>query len=397
MQVDSIPIIDLFAGPGGLGEGFSRNPHGVQQKKFKIALSIEKDPHAHKTLTTRAFFRQFPEGKAPDDYYSYLEREIDREELFKRHPEEALVAMEEAQNRTLGVDADISKLIGGKIKGHEKWVLIGGPPCQAYSLAGRSRMLGLVKRNGESERSFQKRKNTVQKKFELDHRHTLYREYLKIIADHCPPVFVMENVKGILSAKHGGELIFPKIIADLKDPNKAVSKKLRGPQYRILSLVRKSDDLVGDSFQPRDYLIKAEDYSVPQARHRVILLGVREDLPSTDLCVLKPENGPSVFSVIRDLPKLTPGLSKGAGERSYEALSAILEEPWWPSFMNDPSFFNVAKRMKQLLQTLKPTDNRGSEFYKSKQKNTDHWYGDSKLTGVPNHQTRSHIRADLWL
>lgn len=54
-----IPIIDLFAGPGGLGEGFSRYPMGSKKKAFRIAVSIEKDPYAHKTLTLRDFFREF--------------------------------------------------------------------------------------------------------------------------------------------------------------------------------------------------------------------------------------------------------------------------------------------------------------------------------------------------
>ncbi|MDB4543726.1 DNA cytosine methyltransferase [Akkermansiaceae bacterium] len=396
MSLAPIPIIDLFAGPGGLGEGFSRNPLGSRQKDFKIALSIEKDPYAHKTLTTRAFYRQFPEGEVPDDYYSYLQGEIDREELFKRYPEEGLVAKEEAQQRTLGEDPEISKLIGQKIKGHDKWVLIGGPPCQAYSLAGRSRMLGLVRGEEESERSFQDRKKAVQKKFESDHRHTLYREYLKIIADHSPPVFVMENVKGILSAKLNGKLIFPQIIDDLSNPCKLIKRGSRGPRYRILSLVKKSEDLFGRDLQPRDYLIKSEEYSVPQARHRVILLGVREDLSSSELDLLSPQVGPSVSSVIQNLPKLTPGVSKGSGEGAYKALSAILEEPWWPDFKENPLFANVAAKMEKVLQNAENREDRGGEFYKYTQKNSNHWYADSKLVGVPNHQTRSHIRADLW-
>ena len=84
-----IPIIDLFAGPGGLGEGFSRYPLGTKEKVFRIAVSIEKDPYAHKTLVLRAFFRQFPEDEAPEAYYQYLRGEISRDELFASFPEEA--------------------------------------------------------------------------------------------------------------------------------------------------------------------------------------------------------------------------------------------------------------------------------------------------------------------
>lgn len=80
-----IPVIDLFAGPGGLAEGFSAFPAGIE-KAFGISLSIEKDPYAHSTLELRAFYRQFSGDKIPDDYYAYLRREITRTELFNAYP-----------------------------------------------------------------------------------------------------------------------------------------------------------------------------------------------------------------------------------------------------------------------------------------------------------------------
>jgi DNA (cytosine-5)-methyltransferase 1 len=78
-----IPVIDLFAGPGGVGEGFSAGRTNV----FKIALSIEKDRTARETLRLRSFFRQFP-TRAPDDYYQYLRGTLSIEELYLRHPDE---------------------------------------------------------------------------------------------------------------------------------------------------------------------------------------------------------------------------------------------------------------------------------------------------------------------
>src|SRR5258707_13086727 len=90
-----IPVIDLFAGPGGLGEGFSALRRG-REPVFKIKLSIEKDHIAHKTLELRAFFRQFPKGEAPKEYYSYLFRTISREDLFAKFPEQAKSASHEA-------------------------------------------------------------------------------------------------------------------------------------------------------------------------------------------------------------------------------------------------------------------------------------------------------------
>ena len=62
------PVIDLFAGPGGLSEGFSRFQNERGAKVFSVRLSVEKDPHAHRTLELRSFFRQFPDGEAPDEY-----------------------------------------------------------------------------------------------------------------------------------------------------------------------------------------------------------------------------------------------------------------------------------------------------------------------------------------
>ncbi|MFX7506969.1 DNA cytosine methyltransferase, partial [Acinetobacter baumannii] len=77
----------------------------------------------------------------------------------------------------------------------DPWVLIGGPPCQAYSLVGRARNRGVTGSKAEE-----------------DPRHFLYKHYLKILRKYAPAAFVMENVKGILSSKVGGELMFPRIL-----------------------------------------------------------------------------------------------------------------------------------------------------------------------------------------
>lgn len=391
-----IPIIDLFAGPGGLGEGFSRFPQGDKNKAFRIAVSIEKDPYAHKTLTLRAFYRQFPEGEVPEEYYDYLRGGITRDELFESYHKEANSAHDEAQMRTLGEDPEISEIIGKKIKGHKKWVLIGGPPCQAYSLAGRSRMLGLVQKEGESDRAFSKRKAENTEKFEGDHRHTLYKEYLKIIADHCPPIFVMENVKGILSAKLNGELIFPQILEDLGNPQNALGKRTGGPRYRIHSLVKPREGLFGDVLAPKDYLIRAENYGIPQARHRVILLGIREDVDDSELKVLEENAGPSVNSVIGRLPKLAPGLSRGRQGNAYDELQAITKHPHWKSFRKNMEFVDVADEMDGQIAKARKRPHQGSLFETTKTSGGDSWYTDSRLGGVPNHETRSHIPQDLW-
>src|SRR5207253_7068043 len=89
-----IPIIDVFAGPGGLGEGFSRLRDAAGNHPFHIALSIEKEAFAHRTLLLRSFYRQF-DDEIPDDYYRRLRGEITIEELFACRPVEHAAAAQE--------------------------------------------------------------------------------------------------------------------------------------------------------------------------------------------------------------------------------------------------------------------------------------------------------------
>src|SRR5207247_1950589 len=136
------------------------------------------------------------------------------------------------------VDQRIKTALGNRAR----WVLIGGPPCQAYSLAGRSRI------RGESI-----------EKYERDHRHFLYRQYLRILAEHAPPVFVMENVKGLLSATVRGQSMFDRILADLATPGEAIGKTARQKRlrYHLVSLVNPTGDLLGE-FQPEDFVVRTE-------------------------------------------------------------------------------------------------------------------------------------------
>ncbi len=140
-------VIDLFAGPGGLGEGISSCTNSDGYHPFKIGVSVEKEPSAHRTLTTRSFFRKIaaiPEARR--DYYEYLHGNLSRKQLFEKHKQFSNEALNETleQPRALGED---NKLIHSRIKKLIKnhkgpRVVIGGPPCQAYSLAGRSRNAG---------------------------------------------------------------------------------------------------------------------------------------------------------------------------------------------------------------------------------------------------------------
>jgi DNA (cytosine-5)-methyltransferase 1 len=151
---------------------------------------------------------------------------------------------------TLGDDCnlDLDALIKERLNNTDNWVLIGGPPCQAYSLVGKAR-----------------NKGNREYKAEDDPRHFLYKEYLRIIKKFRPAVFVMENVKGILSSRIDGDLIFHHILDDLEQAG-----------YRIHSLVKtRQPDSRPD---PHDFVICSEQYGIPQKRHRVIVLGVSDDI-----------------------------------------------------------------------------------------------------------------------
>lgn len=194
-----VPVIDLFAGPGGLSEGFERYRSGAR-KSFRCVLSIEKEKWAHQTLLLRAFYRQFK--NPPKAYYAHLRGELALQELYKRQPKQHEAATAEAIKLTLGrwSRQRTDRLVRKVLRGHRKrWILIGGPPCQAYSLVGRAR-----------------RRKEDRTEFEKDGRHFLYKEYLRILTEFKPPIFVMENVKGLLSSSAKGIEIFEKMLKDFE-------------------------------------------------------------------------------------------------------------------------------------------------------------------------------------
>jgi len=387
---DKIPIIDLFAGPGGLGEGFS-SELSDNTRPFRIALSVEKDAHAHKTLSLRAFYRYFlHEGNSlPSDYYRHLAGEIELEDLFEMHPAAHEAVTAEAIKATLGgedfPDSFFDKKITNALKGQKDWLLIGGPPCQAYSLVGRSRM-----QNADDYR--EKRGH----EFSEDPRQKLYREYLRIIYKFSPAVFVMENVKGILSAKLDGKPVFSRIIDDLSFPGKAAKqykwKDGGGESYRILSFVNGSE-----IERPRDYLIECEKFEIPQARHRVILLGIREDVwtnLSGETLRLDENNPISVQQVIKRIPRLRSGFSKGeySTERWKRYFSNMQKRGWVLGLEAELQEAVVVACAKLEAEVLKRKHRRKGSYLPDVHKD---WYADPDLHYLPNHETRSHMDSDL--
>lgn len=411
-----IPVIDIFAGPGGLGEGFSNVLDESGERAFEIKLSIEKDEHAHKTLQLRSFFRNFPIGKVPDLYYEYVRENNSRKQnkllkkLQDKYPEEwanseqeawqyELPFPEETKKRggveyTIGytqsqIDErhdEIDQRIIEALPEAEEFLLIGGPPCQAYSLVGRARNKGIKKE---------------------DHRVHLYKEYLRIIARHQPAIFVMENVKGLLSAEVDEIKVFDLIKQDLKNPSE-VFPELESQRYKIFSFVSEPDRIDENGFpeykNDRNFLIKTDKYGVPQKRHRVILLGIREDVVVNNFTpLIKNEKETTLSQVIGSLPKIRSGIGReicgenNKGKNIYRKIDNTYQN-WESSILE---YLNrLEPRLKREFKSLINFDEQGSNYIKTKLTESQNpiyesWYHDEKLKGVLNHEGRTHLKEDL--
>lgn len=293
----SIPVIDVFAGPGGLNEGFASFQGGAA---FDVVGSFEMDDASIATLTTRATQRLLrrPDGTNHPVHEGLLRGQLSLETFTSHHAvrDRWDQAARHVHKVELGPDTrdESDALISAALEGlgaNGRWVLIGGPPCQAYSMAGRSR-----------------RKHDVT--FESDKKHFLYREYLHIIEKFKPAVFVMENVKGMLSTTHGGSGLFDRIQHDLKFPGGV----LAGQRYRLRSLTVHSKSVQN----PRDFVVRSEHHGVPQARHRVIMIGIREDVH-----IAAPDGwaplAPSPKVTLRDVLQELPAVRSRVSPRSADS------------------------------------------------------------------------------
>jgi DNA (cytosine-5)-methyltransferase 1 len=381
-----IGVIDLFAGPGGLGEGFSTFRGKRNCRPFNLEMSVEKEASAHKTLELRAFFRQF--NTAPDAYYDYVRGQLGRDELFARYPTKAERARKETLYgpRELGPGANDDKLIHSRLEelkecAIDQWLVIGGPPCQAYSLVGRARNRGIQGYKAEEDR-----------------RHYLYEEYLKVLSSIRPQVFVMENVKGILSSKVNGQHIFPRLLDDLRCPDVALGKsKGAHPNYRIYSLVTgcEIDELTGTG---AECVIRTEEFGVPQSRHRVILLGVREDVQDFPDTLAPAKEKFTVKAMIAELPRLRSGLSKSPDSQEYWSRAVHEQAKIVARELREHGLDSGAAVKAAAAATF--VKGRGGRFVSSRAKfrGPEHladWIPDEKLNGFANHETRGHIESDL--
>ncbi|AOO80311.1 DNA cytosine methyltransferase [Bosea vaviloviae] len=385
-------VVDIFAGPGGLAEGFSSVPGAEGKRAFKIALSIEKETAAYSTLRLRSFLRQF-DGNLPDSYYNLINSGKDEPDWAALDPERWKAACEDAWQLELGKEHPElrlnARLDSIRSQSDGNVILIGGPPCQAYSLAGRSRNLG--------------KEGYVASE---DEKHFLYQEYIRILDRLRPVAFVMENVKGMLSSSVDGESrIFDQVLHDLRGETRG------GERYRLIALDPRSRKQL-DLGEPRasDFIVRAEDFGVPQARHRVIVVGLRSDLaanlPDSALAdrMVRHNLTATVGNVLTGMPRLRSGLSQGIDGRQewreiVEAAMAFVAEletnlpdDLQTRFADRAATYDDIFRRQNDVPCRKA---HGAGISPSCPADLRDWLIDPKLTDLPNHETRGHMASDL--
>lgn len=232
--------IDIFAGCGGLSEGFT-------QAGFDVIAYIEMDRWACETLRTRCLYYKLKVRGRPGLYFKYLRGEKTKEEIYKRFPEIEKEIQLEIIKAEFGKDnlkeilewTKAARIYHNAPKFH---ILLGGPPCQPYSLAGRGR---------DPERMVN------------DGRHFLYAYYLEILENLKPDFFIFENVPGLISANAAGEEIFHKILRDFSEVN---------PSYEIAPSIKELYE------NPGEFILDSTEFNVPQKRKRIFLIGYRRNL-----------------------------------------------------------------------------------------------------------------------
>ena len=247
-----LKFIDLFAGAGGLSEGFIR-------AGFNPIAHVEMNKDACDTLKTRTAFHYLKENNRVNEYSDYLKGKITRDDLWSKIPSNLIksVINKEISPETL---PSIFEIIDNELGKNKVDLVIGGPPCQAYSIAGRARdPKGMVD----------------------DPRNHLYKYYVEFLKRYNPKMFVFENVPGILSANNGQYL--EQIFKAVKDAGYDLDKKV----------------------------LNSKNFGVLQDRKRVIIIGWKKEL---QLKYPKFEDRVNQYEVLKDLFSDLPKIKSGQGE-----------------------------------------------------------------------------------
>jgi DNA (cytosine-5)-methyltransferase 1 len=253
--VKQLNYIDLFAGASALSEGF-------KQLNFNPVAHIEMDSDACLTIRTRQVYHYLKENGKLNVYYDYISGNISREFLYRQLPldnGDTVINTEISDSSLKHIFKTIEKNLK-KLPNSELDLIVGGPPCQAYSLIGRHGV-----------------------DWENDHRLKLYIQYGRFLKEFKPKAFIFENVPGIYSANYGSYFMHLK-------------KYFRKLGYEI-----------------HDRILNAKDYGVLQNRRRVIIVGWRKDIQFS-FPELKPiVHNYTIEDIFSDLSPLTPGqvINKG--------------------------------------------------------------------------------------
>ena len=385
---DAVPVIDLFSGPGGLAEGFAGCRDSEDRPRFRIELSVEMETSAYRTLRLRAFLRRFHPSELPSEYHDFLNCGARHEpDWAVLYPEKWREANDETRCLRLGTP-EATAFVEERIRGirrryGSRTVLLGGPPCQSYSLVGRARNAGNAAYDPGK-----------------DERQSLYRVYVSVLRQLRPAVAILENVKGMLSARHRGQSVFDSVMASLRGAGGTDG-------YRLYAL---ASGCGGGSREedrdPKDFLVRAEEYGVPQARHRVFVVCVRRDiadlLPADVLLLERSEATVPVKDVIGDMPKLRSRLSRGDNDASWRsavtsACQLIQRIPRPKMTREQSSCFEEA------LESAWQTTRNPAPPYRDAEGHTSlscpsglrDWILDKRLSQLPNNETRGHMPADL--
>ncbi|WP_026995843.1 DNA cytosine methyltransferase [Flectobacillus major] len=256
----SFKYIDLFAGAGGLSEGFI-------SEEFSPIAHVEKDAHACKTILTRVGYHHLKENKRLEEYFSYLKGEITYSDFIQKIPEELIRSVINKE-----ISEESFEEITTQINVDKVDVIIGGPPCQAYSVVGRARVREEDKRVA-------------------DPRRFLYKQYIKFILKYQPKIFVFENVPGILNTKDKDGIKFiEKIKAEFEEVG-----------YTI-------------DFQ----ILDSSLFGVLQKRLRVIIIGWKTELPLNYPSFENESIDNSNWLVKRDILDDLPQLQANQNWTSFE-------------------------------------------------------------------------------
>ena len=243
-------------------------------------------------------------------------------------------------------------------------VLIGGPPCQAYSLVGRSR-----RKHDEN--------------FKNDKKHFLYREYLQIVRKFRPAVFLMENVPGLLSAKNRGVKMFELICNDLRD---------EGYSLHPVNPVDADSSAMDD---PKRFVVHAEEYGVPQSRSRVFVLGLRTDLGLTAGALVRaPGEAVTVADVLGDLPRIRSKLSKA--KDSVESWREAIHGLKRCSLGHlDAGFREELMRRLDIIPRSYPLGQQAVLRENDGPARLADWFISPQCKLILNHNSRGHMAGDL--